>query len=422
MITRRDLLKLTGAASLAALAPRPAWAQAKGKIVIVGGGFGGATCARTLRRLVPELDVSLIEPADSFITCPFSNTVIAGMNGMESITHSFDAIRQSGVTVIKDRVTAIEAGARTVRLAGGSSVPYDRLVLSPGVDFKWNAIEGYDEAAAEIMPHAWKAGTQTMLLRRQLEAMEDGGVVVMTSPPNPYRCPPGPYERASLIAYYLKTRKPRSKLILLDSKDTFSKQGLFTEGWKLLYSGILEWVPFAQNGNILRVDPKTKTVYTEFGEQKGDVVNVIPPQRAASIVDSANLTGGGDWCQVNPTTFESKVAQNIHILGDAIIAGAMPKSGFSAGSQAKTCAFAIAALQSDNAPPTPSLINTCYSLMAPDYGITVADVFRIGEDGTITAVQGAGGVSPTGATREFRSLEADFARGWYASITAEMYG
>jgi NADPH-dependent 2,4-dienoyl-CoA reductase/sulfur reductase-like enzyme len=422
MITRRDLLKLTGAASLAALAPLPAWAQAKGKVVIVGGGFGGATCARFLRRLAPELEVSLIEPSDNFITCPFSNTVIAGMNGMEFITHGFDAIRRSGVTMIKDRVTAIDAGARSVRLAGGNAVPYDRLVLSPGVDFKWNAIEGYDEAAAEIMPHAWKAGAQTTLLRRQLEAMPDGGVVVMTSPPNPYRCPPGPYERASLIAYYLKTKKPRSKLILLDSKDTFSKQGLFTEGWKLLYPGLLEWVPFAQNGNILRVDAKTKTVYTEFGEQKGDVVNVIPPQRAASIVDSANLTGGGDWCQVNPTTFESKVAQNIHVLGDAIIAGAMPKSGFSAGSQAKTCAFAIAALQSNNAPPTPSLINTCYSLMAPDYGITVADVFRIGEDGTITAVQGAGGVSPTGASAEFRSLEADFARGWYASITAEMYG
>jgi NADPH-dependent 2,4-dienoyl-CoA reductase/sulfur reductase-like enzyme len=422
MITRRDLLKLTGAASLAALAPLPAWAQAKGKIVIVGGGFGGATCARYLRRLAPELEISVIEPSDNFITCPFSNTVIAGMNGMELITHSFDAIRRSGVTMIKDRVTAIDAAARTVRLAGGNAVPYDRLVLSPGIDFKWKAIEGYDEAAAEIMPHAWKAGAQTLLLRRQLEAMPDGGVVVMTSPPNPYRCPPGPYERASLIAYYLKTKKPRSKLILLDSKDTFSKQGLFIEGWKQLYSGILEWVPFAQNGNILRVDPQTKTVYTEFGEQKGDVVNVIPPQRAASIVDSANLTGGGDWCQVNPATMESKVAQNIHVLGDAIIAGAMPKSGFSAGSQAKTCAFAIAALQSNNAPPTPSLVNTCYSLLAPDYGITVADVFRIGEDGTITAVQGAGGVSPTGASPEFRSLEADFARGWYASITADMFG
>lgn len=422
MITRRDLLKAAGAASIAALAANPLAAAARGKVVVVGGGFGGATCARYLRRAAPELEVTLIEPSEAFVTCPFSNTVIAGLNGMESITHRFDALRLSGVAMIRDRVAAIDPDARTVRLAGGAAVAYDRLVLSPGIDIKWQAIEGYDETTAEIMPHAWKAGPQTLLLRRQLEAMADGGVVVMTIPANPFRCPPGPYERASLIAHYLKTRKPRSKIILLDAKDSFSKQSLFIEGWKQLYGDLIEWVPFSANGNLIRVDPRNMTVYSEFGEQRADVANIIPPQRAAAVVDSAGLTKGGDWCVVNASTFESTVVPGIHVLGDAIIAGAMPKSGFAAGSQGKVCAHAIAALQSDAPLPTPSFINTCYSLVAPDYGISVADVYRIGEDGTITAVAGAGGVSPAGASPAFRNREAEYARGWYASITADIYG
>lgn len=418
--SRRDVLLGAGAAALA-LSSRGALAQAKGHIVIAGGGFGGATCARYLRRAAPGLQVTLVEPGEAFISCPFSNTVIAGLNGIEAVTHSFDGLRKAGVTIVRDRVTAIDPSGKSVRLAGGNAITYDRLVLSPGIDIKWKAIEGYDEAAAEIMPHAWKAGAQTLLLRRQLEAMADGGVVVMTVPANPYRCPPGPYERASLVAHYLKTRKPRSKLIVLDAKDTFSKQGLFTEGWKLLYPGLVEWVPFAQAGNLLRVDAKTKTVVTEFATHKGDVVNVIPPQRANAIVDSAGLAGSGDWCRVDPTTFESAVAKSIHVLGDAIIPGDMPKSGFAATSQAKACAFAIAALQSGGEPPAPSFINTCYSLLGPDYGISIADVYRV-RDGGIAAVQGAGGVSPLGAGAEFRKREAEYARGWYASIMADAYG
>ena len=419
--TRRNFLKTAAAASVATLIPGSSKAQARGRIVVVGGGFGGATCARYLRRVAPELDVTLIEPSEAFVTCPFSNTVIAGLNGIDFVTHGFNGLRRAGIAVVRDRVSTIDPGARSVRLAGGGAVSYDRLVLSPGIDIKWRAIEGYDEAAAEIMPHAWKAGPQTLLLRRQLEAMPDGGVVTMTIPANPYRCPPGPYERASLIAHYLKTRKPRSKLILLDAKDSFSKQGLFIEGWKQLYGDLIEWVPFGTNGNLLRVDTKTMTIYSEFGEQRASVANIIPPQRAATVVDSAGLTGGGDWCTVNPTTFESTIAPNIHVLGDAIIAGAMPKSGFSAGSQAKVCAYAIAALQSGAPLPIPSFINTCYSLVAPDYGISVADVYRIGSEGTIAAVTGAGGVSPIGASAAFRSQEADYARGWYASITSDMY-
>ena len=420
--TRRDLLKAGGAAALAAFAPTPVRAAASGRVVIVGGGFGGATCARMLRKFAPGIDVTLVEPNETFITCPFSNAVIGGLAEMASITHSYNGLRRAGVTLVRDSVTAIDAERKNVRLGSGSSLPYDRLVLSPGIDIKWRAIEGYDEAASAVLPHAWKAGAQTILLRRQLEEMPDGGVVVMTIPANPFRCPPGPYERASLIANYLKTRKPRSKLILLDAKDTFSKQGLFIEGWKQLYGPLIEWVPFGQNGNLVRVDPATKTIYTEFVEQKADVANIIPPQRSAAIVDTAGLAGRGDWCNVNPTTFESVVAPGIHIVGDAIVAGAMPKSGFSAGSQAKVCAQAIAALQSGETPSIPSFINTCYSLVGPDYGISVVDVFRVAPDGAITAVVGAGGVSPLGASAAFRKQEAEYGRGWYVSQTSEMFG
>jgi NADPH-dependent 2,4-dienoyl-CoA reductase/sulfur reductase-like enzyme len=419
--SRRDVLKMVGAATVASLAATRGSAQATGRVVVVGGGFGGATCARYLRAVAPQIAVTLVEPSAAFVTCPFSNGVIAGLDDIDSITHGFDGLRAAGVEVVQDRVTGIDPVAKSVTLAGGATLAYDRLVLSPGIDFKPSAIEGYDAAAMERMPHAWKAGPQTLLLRDQLRAMADGGTVVMTVPQNPFRCPPGPYERASLIAHYLKTEKPKSKLFVVDAKDSFSKQKLFQEGWAALYPDLLEWVPFAEAGNLLRVDPATLTVYTEFAEMTADVVNVIPPQRASDLVHDSGLTGGEDWCVVDQSTFESTVAPDIHILGDAAISGAMPKSGFSAGSQAKFCAHVIAALQSGAEAPTPSFINTCYSLVAPDYGISVADVFRV-TDGVIKAVEGAGGSSPVGASPEFRKAEADYARGWYASITSEIYG
>lgn len=419
--SRRDVLKLAGAVAVMGVIPR-ARAQALGRIVVVGGGFGGATCARYLLRAGPGLDVTLVEQNARSVTCPFSNTVLGGINGIDFITHGFDGLRRHGVNVVQDRVVGIDPDARTVRLGGGNALQYDRLVLSPGIDFKWGAIEGYDETAAQIMPHAWKAGSQTALLRRQLEAMEDGGVVVIAPPANPFRCPPGPYERASLIAYYLKNQKPRSKILILDSKDGFSKQGLFTEGWNQLYPGMIEWVGISDGGNVARVDPGAMIVHTDFDEHKAAVANIIPSQRSNRVVDSAGLTGGGDWCSIHQATFESTVVPGIHVLGDASVAGAMPKSGFSANSQAKVCAYAIAALQSDEAPPSPSFINTCYSLMSADYAISVAAVYRLSDEGTIVKVEGSGGLSPTGASAEFRSLEAEFANGWYASITSEMYG
>ena len=422
LTTRRDVIAMTGAAAVASSLPLMSFAQARGRVIVVGGGFGGATCAGHLRRLAPDLDVTLIEENAAFATCPFSNTVIAGLNPMEFITHGFGGLEAKGMNVVQARVTQIDTENRTVRLADGETLEYDRLVLSPGIEMKWNAVDGYDEAASEVMPHAWKAGPQTELLRRQIEAMEDGGTVVMGIPTTPYRCPPGPYERASLIAHYLKTYKPRSKLILLDAKDGFSKQDLFEEAWAELYPDIIEWVPFSQMGAFVGVDPSTMTVHTDFVDQQGDVVNFIPPQRAASIVHDAGLTEGNDWCEVDHRTFESPAAPGVHVFGDAAFMGAMPKSGFSAASQAKYCAHVIAALLSDAELPEANFTNTCYSLAAPEYGISVAGVYHIDGSGTIASVEGAGGLSPVGADAEFRRREADYAKGWYASHMADIYG
>ena len=422
-ITRRTLVAGTAAAAAAWALPAPAVAQgAGGRVVVVGGGFGGAAFARSLRRAAPAVAVTLVEPEAQIVTCPFSNDVLAGLQDIGTITFSLDRLRADGIEVVRDRVVGLDGSRRTVRLAGGSDLPWDRLVLSPGIDIKWGAVAGYDEAAAEVMPHAWKAGPQTLLLRRQLEAMDDGGTVVICAPANPYRCPPGPYERASLIAWYLKTRKPRSKLLLVDAKDTFSKQGLFLEAWKKLYPGLLEWVPFAQAGALQSVDPARRTIKTDFMDVTAAVANIIPPQRANRLVDGLGLAGSGDWCRVDGTTFESSVVPGVHVLGDAAIAGAMPKSAFAATSQAKVCAYAVADMLAGREPPRAGYLNTCYSLVAPDYGITVADVFRVDAKGAIAAVEGAGGVSPLGAPDTVRAREADYARSWYASITAETFG
>lgn len=419
--SRRDLLKLAGAAALTGMVPKGASGRATGEVVVVGGGFGGASCARYLRRLSPNLSVTLVEKNDSFATCPFSNTVIGGLRDLESIKHHYDGLRRIGVAVVTANATAVDPEANTIRLSSGESITYDRLVLSPGIDLKWNAIDGYNESTAQLMPHAWKAGSQTTLLRSQLEAMEDGGLVVIAVPQNPFRCPPGPYERASLIAGYLSRHKPRSKVLILDSKDGFSKQGLFREGWEQLYPGMIEWVGFSDGGNVIAVSPGKMEVHTDFDTIRPDVANIIPPQRSAGLVDSAGLAEGGDWCRVDQRTFASEVVPNIHVLGDSSVAGAMPKSGFSANSQAKVCARSLVSILQGEEPPEPVYMNTCYSLLSDNYGISVAAVYRLDEQGEISAVPGSGGVSPSGAANEFREAEAEFARGWYDSITADMF-
>jgi NADPH-dependent 2,4-dienoyl-CoA reductase/sulfur reductase-like enzyme len=270
------------------------------------------------------------------------------------------------------------------------------------------------------MPHAWKAGEQTLLLRRQLEAMEDGGTVVMSAPANPFRCPPGPYERASLIAYYLKTKKPKSKLIILDAKDAFSKQRLFQNAWKALYPN-LEWVSLSSGGKVTSVDVGAMTLVTDFGRHKADVANVIPPQKAARIAELAGVADRTGWCPIDPATFESKLQPNVHVVGDASIAGAMPKSAFSANAQAKVCAAAVAKLLAGGSPDEAKLINTCYSLVAPDYGISIVGVYRPA-DGQIKEVEGSTGVSALDAPSSTRALEATFANDWFKTITNEVFG
>jgi NADPH-dependent 2,4-dienoyl-CoA reductase/sulfur reductase-like enzyme len=285
----------------------------------------------------------------------------------------------------------------------------------------WNAIEGYDEAAAEKMPHAWLAGPQTTLLRRQIEAMEPGGLVVISAPDNPFRCPPGPYERASQIAHYLKQNKPGSKLIILDAKDRFSKQGLFQEAWAALYPDIIQWVPGSESGRVIGVDTASMKVMTDFEEYSTQVANIIPPQRAGQIAIDLGLDEGKGFCAIDPHTFQSVVQPEIHILGDAIIAGAMPKSGFSANAQGKVAARAIVALLRGRLVEDTILLNTCYSTVAPDYGFSVANVYRQTAEG-IVEIEGTGGTSPTGAPPEVHAAEAAYAESWFRNITAEMFG
>jgi sulfide dehydrogenase [flavocytochrome c] flavoprotein chain len=418
--TRRAFIKIAGGLGISATGIIGCRAD-RVRVVVVGGGFAGATCAKYLRRADSTIDVTLIEQNSKYVTCPFSNSVIAGSQDMDSITHHYDGLRKkNNVNVIHDRVTEIDVSARKVALKNGLALVYDRLVVAAGIDFKWNAIEGYDESAAELMPHAWKAGPQTILLRKQLETMPDGGLVVIAVPANPYRCPPGPYERASLIAHYLKQRKPKSKILILDAKDSFSKQELFQDAWTELYQGMIERVPAADGGSVRRVYPKTLELEA-FDKYKANVANVIPPQEAAAVARQAGLTDDTGWCPVNPNTFESTMQPGVYVIGDASLAGALPKSGFAANSEAKMCATAIVASIKNVDPGEAAYVNTCYSLVGPDYGISVAGVYRVTDKG-ITSIEGAGGVSPKNADSAFRAAEAKYARGWYSSIIADTFG
>jgi sulfide dehydrogenase [flavocytochrome c] flavoprotein subunit len=328
------------------------------------------------------------------------------------------------VRILHDWAAGIDPTAKTVRLRGGETLAFDKLILSPGIALRYVALPGYDEAAAEVFPHAWVPGdgSQTLLLRRQLEAMPDGGVVGISIPANPFRCPPGPYERISMIAAYLKRHKPRSKVLALDAKDSFSKQGLFQDGWAALYGPMVEWVPASNDGTVVRVDPAEKIFESEFGVRHTLAVgNVIPPQSAARIVIDSGLADQTGWAQVDPATLASRVAPDIHIIGDANSAAPMPKSGFIANNTAKQAvASAVAALHGAT-PPEAVYFNTCYSHVGEAYGISVVGIYRPGPAGFVE-VPNSGGVSPRGVLPEQRRLEAIYADAWYASITRDMFG
>jgi len=422
-LSRRKFIETLGVAGAISVVP---WLPAKivqaksaARVIVIGGGFGGATCANYLKQYDPTLDVFLIEPNSSFTTCPFSNTVIGGLYNINILSHSYDGLRQQGIKVINDLVSHIDSSTRTIRLKNGDSMKYDRLVVSPGIDFKWELIEGYDEAASHLVPHAWKAGDQTTLLRKQLESMRDGGTVLIATPPKPFRCPPGPYERASLIAHYLKKHKPKSKIIILDANKTFSKQGLFIQGWKELYPGMIEWIPGSDTTEIESIDVKAKILKSTFGQTfKADVINIIPAQKAGAIAHNTDLVNERGWCPVDQRTFESSKQKHIHIIGDASVAGAMPKSGYSANSQAKVCAAAIISSLHDVPMPEPMYSNTCYSLISPDYGISVAAVYRL-KNNIISKV--SGGPSPKKASKRFRRDESENARDWYRGVVADSF-
>ena len=419
-MTRRNVVRGI-AASAASLTLRcPAFAQSAARVVVIGGGFGGASCARALRRIDPKLEVTLIEPNRSFIACPFSNEVIAGLRDIEAQQFSYDRISAEGVTVIAQAAVKIDPQTRVVGLADGQSLGYDRLVLAPGIDIRFDALSGYDEEAAARMPHAWKAGEQTLLLRRQLEAMDDGGLVALAVPAGPSRCPPAPYERASLIAHYLKTRKPRSKILILDAKDAIPQQRLFENAWQELYPGMIERVSLSQGGRVTSVDPATNTIVTDFGNYTAAVANVIPPQKAGRIAGIAGAVDNTGWCPIDPVSFASKLVPNIHVIGDACFGGVIPKSASAANAEAKACAGAVASLIAGTPPPTPKLFGACYSTVAPGYAFAQSGTYQP-RDGTFAEIE-AGGTSPVDAPREVRARDADNAQSWFKTITVDAFG
>ncbi|MCP3391345.1 NAD(P)/FAD-dependent oxidoreductase [Bradyrhizobium sp. CCGB12] len=419
-VTRRNAVLGITVAATSLAAPSILRAQSAGRVVVVGGGFGGAACARALKRADAKLQVTLIEPNRTFISCPFSNEVIAGLREMAAQQFGYDKLAAEGISIVARAATAIDAQKRSVTTSDAATLIYDRLVLSPGIDFHLEALPGYDDVASEKMPHAWKAGAQTLLLRRQLEAMADGGTVAIAIPANPSRCPPAPYERASLIAHYLKTQKPRSKVLVLDAKDTFSQQRLFETAWKELYGDMIERVALSQGGRVTSVDPATKTIVTEFGNYTPDVANVIPPQRAGRIAEIAGATDATGWCPIDPVTFESKLVKNIHVIGDACLGGGIPKSASAASAQGKACAAAIVALLAGRTPDAPRLTGICYNTVAPGYGFSLAGDYQ--PKGDIFAEVEGGATSPVDAPRELRAREAGEAERWFQTITADTFG
>ena len=428
--TRRSFLKVTGGAAAALTAmgySNIASAKTK-RVVVVGGGIGGATAAKYLKLADASIDVTVIEPNPHYYTCFMSNEVLSGERTLDSIKFGYDGLKGHGVKVIHDTVSSIDAGSHTVKTSGGQSFKYDRCIVSPGVSLKWGSIAGYDEAAAQKMPHAWKAGEQTRILHSQLEAMKDGGTVIISAPPNPYRCPPGPYERASQIAHYLKTHKPKSKILILDPKDAFSKQGLFMAGWEKHYgyktdNSIIEWVSGAKGGKVEEVDVGNMEVLGAVESFKGDVINVIPAQQAGKIAFTAGLTNDSGWCPIEGKTFESTIHKDIHVIGDASIASPMPKSGYAANTQAKVCAAAVAAMLNGHDAPEPAYVNTCYSVIAPSDGISVAMVYNY-KDGKIAKVEGSGGLTPSydKTTMAMREREVLYAHSWFTNITQDVFG
>lgn len=408
---RRGVLAAAGVmAGAARAATRAAGAP---KVLIVGGGFAGSACALHLRQLDPAIEVSLIDPVERYATCPMSNEVIAGLRSLSSITLSRSGLRRAGVQVIGAQVIGVDAQRRELRLRDGTTLAFDRLIVAPGIRFLWDRIEGYDDHAAQRMPHAWKAGAQTLLLAAQLQRMSDGGVVAISVPSGLLRCPPGPYERASLIARYLRQHKPRSKVLILDANNSFPKQAQFTDAWNSLYPGMIEWVPVIEDGAVVRVDAAAMTLYTAAHTHRVEVANVIPPQAPGELAPAAGLASDHGWCPINPDSFESTLVPGVHVIGDACIADAMPKSGSAAVSQAQRCATAVAAILTGRDLSLPVFDSICYSMLSPEQAIAFPAHFRVTE-GKIEA-------EPAAAVTATAAQEALAAQRWYSAIRAQAF-
>lgn len=416
-INRRQFLAASAATGAVSLAGCASVSTASGpKVVVVGGGYGGATAAKYIKMWAPNVDVTVVERNTTFVSCPISNLVLGGSQKMEQITMTYDALQKKhGVKVVQGEAVAIDVEKRVVRLASGDALPFDRVIVSPGIDFMQEAVPGLNNAAAQARYlHAWKAGPQTVALRKQLEAMPDGGVYAISIPEAPYRCPPGPYERACQVAAYFKQAKPKSKVLILDANmDVVSKPGLFKKAWAEMYGGMVE---YRNQSKVIDVDTATSTAKLEFGDVKADVLNVLPPMKAGKIAEPF-ITANKRWCEINWLTYEAKNVPGVHILGDALqIAPLMPKSAHMANNHGKTCAAAVVALLAGEAPnPSPTLNNTCYSFVSADKVVHVASVHKYDEkDKTMKTVPGSGGVSASA-----NELEAQYAMTWAKNIWAD---
>ena len=417
----RRLFLGTGVAAATTLAAPNVFAAGHGKprVVVVGGGAGGATAARYIAKdSKGAIDVTLIEPSRMYYTCFFSNLYLGGIKTIDDLGHSYGTMAAGGVNVVHDWAVGVDRDAKTVSLAGGGSVPYDKLILSPGIDFVDGAVEGWDLSSQNAMPHAYKGGSQTELLKSQIAAMPQGGTFAMVAPPNPYRCPPGPYERVSMVAHYLKANNPTAKIIVADPKPKFSKQGLFQEGWANHYDGMIDWIGDDFGGGNVSVDPDAMTVTIDGEVAKVDVCNVIPAMKAGRIAELAGVTDG-NWAPVNAADMSTKADADVYVLGDASQQGDMPKSGFSANSQAKVCANAVRGALTGSKVFPAKFSNTCWSLIDTNDGVKVGATYEA-TDEKISKVDGF--ISQTGETAEMRKATYEESEGWYAGITADMFG
>lgn len=422
-IDRRKFGSILGVGAATLMVPVSLLGQNKPQVVIVGGGAGGATAARFLARQAAEqLDITLIEDAHTYTSCFYSNLYVGGVRSFESITHRYDTLAaEDGIRLVQGRAVDVDRGARVVVMADGSQIHYDRLLLSPGIDLQYDSLPGYSEADSEIAPHAWRGGVQVQMLKQQLDRLENGQNIVMVAPPNPYRCPPGPYERASMMAHILTAKgHTDSRITILDTKPAFSKQALFTQGWDRYYPGMIEWYPPDVHGGIESVNAKEGNVETDLDTFEGALLNIIPAQKAGVIADVAGLTNDTGFCPIDGTSMRSIIDENIFITGDASIAGAMPKSAFSANSQSKVAAMAIAADLLSVSAPAAQYGNICWSLIAMDHGVKVGASYAPADDGSIESTSTF--VSQIDEDDKVRSTTYEQSIAWYTSIITDMFG